>query len=190
VRIFVRNSEECLSNLDHIASVGDADRDAEPNAPVAIGPVSHRRVDEFRIRHDHHDVVVRANDCASRANLFHLAGNPRYFDAVPDGDRSLRQNHQTADEITGDVLQAEADAHADRSSENCQRSEMNPCVFQDKENANDQHDVADDLSNRVLERTIESTLSQQSIKKKAFRSRGDPENRNQKRDEQKNLKKT
>ena len=43
----------------------------------------------------------------------------------------LRQNDQTADEIAGDVLQAETNAYANRARENRQRGEMNSGVFQD-----------------------------------------------------------
>ena len=47
-------------------------------------------------------------------------------------------------------------------------AEMNPGVLKDNENANDQHDVADDLGNRVLERTIESTFARTRLKRKRF----------------------
>ena len=128
--------------------------------------------------------VLRARICS------HLTGDPGYFDAIPDGDRPLGQNHQAADEIAGDILQTEAHAHTDCASENRQSGEMNPGVFQDNENADHQHDVADDLGNRVLERTIEAALRKQPVKKKAFRSRRNPKNRDQERDQQKNLKQT
>ena len=42
----------------------------------------------------------------------------------------------------------------------------------------------------VLERTIESALREQPVKEKAFRSRRDPKNCNQERDQQKKLKQT
>ena len=84
----------------------------------------------------------------------------------------------------------ETDTHSDCASENRQRAEMNSSVLQDNENADYQHDVADDLGNRALERTIESTFSKDSIKKKTLRPRRDPKDGNQKCDQQKNLKKT
>jgi hypothetical protein len=65
---------------------------------------------------------------------------------------------------------------------------MNPGVLKDNEDADNQHNVAYNLGNGVLERTIESTLCKQPVKEKALRSRGDPKNRNQERDQQKNLK--
>ncbi len=156
---------------------------------IAIGPVSHRRIDEFRIRNDHHDVVIRANNRAAGANLLHLAGDPGYLDPISDRDRSFGQNHQAADEIARDVLQTKADAHADRARENRQRAQVNAGIFKDNQNANYEHDVADDLGDGVLEGAIQSTLSEDSIKKKALRPRGDPKNCNQESDKQKNLEK-
>jgi hypothetical protein len=85
-------------------------------------------------------------------------------------------------------LQPEADAHTNRTGENRQRGQMNPGILKDNEDADNQHNVAYDLGNGVLERTIESTLCKQPVKEKALRSRGDPKNRNQERDQQKNLK--
>jgi hypothetical protein len=122
--------------------------------------------------------------------LLHPADDACYLDAISDRDRSLRQNNQTADEIAGDVLKSETDTDPNCAREYSQRGQMNSRVLQDNENANDQDDIADDLGNRVLERTIESTLSKQPVKKKTLRPRRNPEDGNQKRDEQKNLKKT
>ena len=67
---------------------------------------------------------------------------------------------------------------------------MNPSVLQDNENADHQHDVADDLGNRVLERTIESALREQPVKEKAFRSRRNPKTAIRERYQQENLKQT
>ena len=51
-----------------------------------------------------------------------------------------------------------SDADADRAGENRQCPEMDASVLQDDENADDQHDVADDLRNGVLQRAIESAF--------------------------------
>src|SRR5206468_12981068 len=102
----------------------------------------------------------------ARGVLRHSDRARRRVHAVSDSDRSLRQNDQTADEITGDVLQAESDAYANRAGKNRQRSQMNTRVLQDNENANHEDDVAENLGNGVLERTVESTVGKKSIKKK------------------------
>src|SRR4026207_427516 len=143
-------------------------------------PVRDRGVDELRVRHDHGNIIACEDNGAARATLFHSADDPCHFDPISDGDRSFRQNDQTADEITGNVLQPETSTHSDCSSENRQRSQMNSSVLQDNENTDDQDNVADNLGNRVLERTIESTFSKDSIKKKTLRTRRNPEDGNQK----------
>ena len=109
--------------------------------------------------------------------MLHLAGNAGDFDAVTDSDWSFGQNHQTADEIAGDILQAEADPHANRAGENRQCAQVNAGIFQNNQNTNYQHDIADDLGNGVLEGTIQSAIDEKPIEKKAFRPRGDPKNR-------------
>ena len=80
-----------------------------------------------------------------------LAGYPRDLDPVADGDWPFRQNDQAADEIAGDILEPEPDANTDGAGENSQRAEVNAGIVENNENADDQHNVADNLSNRVLE---------------------------------------
>ena len=88
----------------------------------------------------------------------------------PDRDGPFGQDDEAADEIARDILQAEADPYTDRACKDSQRAEMNAGIFQNNQNANYQHDVADDLGDGVLERTIESAVDEKPIKKKAFRS--------------------
>ena len=127
------------------------------------------------------------NDGAARANLLHLTGDARDFDAVADGDRPFGQNDQAADEIAGDVLQTEADADADRAGENGERAEMNAGVLEHDEDADDQDEVADDLRDGVLQGAIEPAVDEEAIEKKTLRARRDPEDGDQQRDEQENL---
>src|SRR5437773_1622724 len=81
---------------------------------------------------------------AAGANLPDCAQDAGYFDAIPDRDRALRQNDQTADEVTGDVLQTKSHTDANRTGKNREGSEMDASVLENKENADHQHDVADD----------------------------------------------
>ena len=130
------------------------------------------------------------NDRASRANLLYLTGDASDFNAVSDGDRSFGENEQTADEITRDVFQTEPHAYTNCAGEYRQRTKVDAGIVENDDDPDDQHDVADDLRNGVLERTIQSTLSEESIKEKALRSRRNPEHGNQQSDKQKNLKET
>src|SRR5437899_6596958 len=167
--IFLGNGQQRIADFCHVDAVCNADRDAEAHAPVAVCPIGYGRIYELRVLIDHHDVVIGANDCAARANMLPLSCNARHFDAVPNSDWSLCQNHQATDEVTGDILQTEPHADANRTGEDSQRSQTNPAVLQDNENAYYQHDVANHLGNRVLQRTIESALGKQPVKKKTLR---------------------
>src|SRR5947207_12747500 len=104
-----------ITDFVHVAPIRDAHGDAKANARIAISPVRHGRVDEFRVGHDHSNVVVRSDHSAAGANQFYLAGYTRHFDAVADRDWSLRQDDETADEIARDILQSEADPATDRA---------------------------------------------------------------------------
>ena len=64
---------------------------------------------------------------------------------------------------------------------------MNSRVLQDNEDSNYQHDVADHLSDGILQRPIEPALRKQPVKEKTFRPGGEPEDRHQQRDQQENL---
>ena len=114
-------------------------------------PIGHRRIYEFRVRHNDGDIVVSYNHCTSRADFPNGAQNACYFDAISNRDRSLGQDDQAADEIAGDVLQTKSDTDTNRTSKNRECGEMDASVLQNKENANYQHDIADDLGNGVLQ---------------------------------------
>jgi len=188
--MFAGGGNQRIAHFVDVAAISDADWNAKTHPRIAVGPVCHRRVDELGVRDDHRDVVVGHDHGAAGPNVLNLAGDAGYFDAVAHRDGPLGQNHQTADKIARDILQTKADAHADRAGKNGQRPEMNAGIIENNKNANDENDVADDLRDRVLQRTIEPALGQETIKEKPFRARRDPEDCNEKRDEQKNLKKT
>ena len=121
------------------------------------------------------------------ANFSHLPDDTGDFDAIANRDRPLRENDETTDEIARDILQTEADADADRARKDRQRLEVNAGVLQDDENANDKDDVGDDLRDCVLERAIEPAMDEEAIEEKALRTRRNPEDEKEQRNEQKNL---
>src|SRR6266513_2754338 len=116
--------DEGLTHFVDVAAVCHAHGQTKPHPFIAIMPVPHRRVDEFRVRHDHSDIVARQNNGTACADLLHST----------------------------------YDAYANCSCKNRQRSQMNTRVLQDNENANHEDDVAENLGNGVLERTVESTV--------------------------------
>ena len=128
--------------------------------------------------------VLRARICCTWPAI------PADFDAVANRNRSLRQNDETADEIAGDILQAEADTDADRAGKNGERAEMDPGVFEDDENADDEDEIADDLRDGVLQRTVEPAVDQKAIEEKTLRARRNPKDRDQQRHQEKNLDET
>ena len=74
-------------------------------------------------------------------------------------------------------MRAEAYTDADGASEDGKRAQMNAGVLENNENADDEDDVADDLRNRVLKRTIEAAVGEKTIKEETFRAGRDPEDR-------------
>src|SRR5947209_13435835 len=64
---------------------------------------------------------------------------------------------------------------------------MNPGVLEDDENADDEDQVADDLSDGVLERAVEAASHKIAIEEEALCSRRDPKNREHQGDQEKKL---
>src|SRR2546421_1421154 len=151
MRVTSAGRDQRLAHFLYVAAISHADRHAEPHSRIEVGPVRHRRIDELRVRHDHRDVVVGQDHGAAGADLLDLPDDTGHFHAVADRDRPLGQNHQSADEIAGDILEPETHADADGAGENSQRAEMNPCVLEHDKNTDDQDEVADNLGDRVLE---------------------------------------
>src|SRR5436190_22999054 len=161
--MLARCGDERLVYFVDVAAVSHAHGNAKPHTWIAIMPVRYRRIDKFRVRHDHRDIIARHDNRAARANLLHSADDACHFYAVPDCDGSFCQNDETADEIAGDVLQTKSNPYANRAGKNRQCSQVNPSVLQHNENADHQDDVAENLGNRVLERAVESTVSKKAI---------------------------
>src|SRR4029453_18420266 len=177
--MLTRSRDERFTYFIYIAPVSYAHWQAKTHSPVAISPVRHWRINEFLVWDDHGDIVVSNNDGAARADLLHLTRDARDFNAITDGDWPFSKNEQTADEVTRNVFQTESQTHTYRAGEYRQRSEMDAGIVQNDNDPDDQHDVADDLRNGVLERTIKPALRQQPVEKKTFRPRGKPKRRHQ-----------
>ena len=107
-----------------------------------------------------------------------LAGDSRHFDTVANRDRSFCEDDEAADEIARDILETEANPHAHRAGKDRQRSQMDPGVIKNNENADDQDDVADNLCDRVLQTAVEPALGQEAVEQEPFGLWGNPENRN------------
>src|ERR687891_1023154 len=177
--MLTRSRDERFTHFIYVASVSYSNRQAKTHSSVAISPVRHWRINEFLVWDDHGDIVVGHNHRTPRADLLHLTGDARDFNAITDGDWPFSKNEQTANEVTRNVFQTESQTHTYRAGEYRQRSEMDAGIVQNDNNPDDQHDVADDLGNGVLERTIKPALRQKPVEKKTFRPRGKPKPRHQ-----------
>src|SRR6476659_9637080 len=156
--MLARCGHQRIAHFVHVAAISYAHRKTKPHTRIAVLPVGYRRIYEFRVRHNDGDIVVSYNHRTPRTDLPNCAQDACYFDTISNRDRPLRQDDQAANEITGDILQAKSDTDANRTSKNRQCSEMDASVLQNKENANHQHDVADDLGKGVLQRPVEPAL--------------------------------
>src|SRR5436190_16932221 len=170
-RMLARRSDECLTYFIHVAAISYSNWQPKTHPRIAVCPVCDRRIDELLIRHDHGDAVVGHDNRAARPNLLYLAGNPRDFNAIADGDRPLGKNEQAADEIACDVFQTKPHTHANRASEYRQCSEMDAGIIQNDDYPDNQNGVADDLRNGVLQSPIESAFDQEASKEETFCAR-------------------
>src|SRR5437870_3590025 len=148
--MLARCRDKRLTHFVHVAAVRYAHRKAKADSPIGVSPVRYRRINEFLVRYDHGDIVVSHDNSAAGTDLPHLTGDARHFDAIADGDRAFGQDEQPADEITGDVFQTEPNAHTDCARKDCERSNMNAGVFQNNNDPNNEHGIANDLCNRML----------------------------------------
>ena len=76
-----------------------------------------------------------------------MPGHPTDFHAVADGNRSFRENDDTADKVTDNILQAKTQAHAHGTGDDGERTEVNAGILyrQVKPQYNDRvtHDALD-----------------------------------------------
>src|ERR1700730_8516569 len=67
---------------------------------------------------------------------------------------------------------------------------MNSSIFENDKNTDNEHDIADDLRNGVLERALQSAVDQDAREKEPLRARGNPKDDDEQRDKQKELNET
>ena len=187
VRAFARGGKERFARFFEIAAVSYANGKPKPDARVAIRPVRHCRLDEFRVWHDHRDVVITPDHGASGANLLDLTRHTRHFDTIADCNRSFGKDNKAAYKVAGDILKTESNADPDRAGKHRQGAKMNPRIIEHDEKADNEDDVAGNLSNRVLQRSVQSALLKEIVKEKVFRFRRKPEYDDEQGDKQKNL---
>src|SRR6185436_7659623 len=98
-----------------LGTVGDADVDVVAALAVGAGPVHHFLRHQLGIGNDDFRPLARAHRRRADADALDLSGQRTDLDQVAHADRSFHDEDQPGYEVVDDVLQAEADAHAERS---------------------------------------------------------------------------
>ena len=103
---------------------------------------------------------------AAQTDLAHLAGHAADFHPVADGDGPFGQDDDAADEIVDDVLEAEADADAQRAGDHRQRTQVEP--HHDQRHVETQSDdaVAHDPGDGKLQRRLHPRSLQHPVHEK------------------------
>src|SRR5580700_1609134 len=107
-------------NLQHdlgIGPVGHPDRQLPAALRFGQGPVDHLAGDKAGVRNDDFSTLECLDRAGANPDAGDLAGVAVDFDDVIDVNRPLKLQDQAGDKIVDDVLQAEAEADADRASE-------------------------------------------------------------------------
>ena len=125
-----------------IVAVAHPDRQLQPDPRIGVAPVDHRVGDQLLVRHQHLDAVAVAHDHIAAAQFLHPAEILRAgaaltgkADHIARLDGTIHEQHEAADEIGGDRLQAETQPQAYRAGEHRQGGEIDARRIQADENA-------------------------------------------------------
>ncbi len=126
-----RLEEQFQSDL-RIIVITHHHREPDAHPLIRVAPVDDRVRNEILIRNQRVDPVAVADDDITPAQLLHPAevfgagaGMPGEADDVTGFYRLVHQQHEPADEVAGDGLQAEAQAETDRARQHVQGGDIN-----------------------------------------------------------------
>src|SRR3546814_6556832 len=118
MRISDWSSDVCSSDLREVTVIGDADRNAQSDVPVGIGPVLHLLRHQVLVR----DQMLLAVPCddghGAHTDLVDCASAAADHDDIAGLDRSVHQQNDPGDEISECLLQTKADGQTGRAREN------------------------------------------------------------------------
>ncbi len=124
-------SQQQLQRQLGVVAIADAHRNAQAHLRMPVAPVDDLVGDHRLVRHQRRHAVAVADDDVAAAQFLDPAeavsagaGGAGEADHVTGLDRLVHQQHETADEVGGDRLQAEAEAEADGAGEHGQRGEV------------------------------------------------------------------
>src|ERR1700730_15687296 len=135
-------SQQDLQSEFRIVAVAHADGQLQADAGISVAPVDDRIRDQLLIGNQHLDAVAIAHHDIAAAQFLDPAeilragaGLTRRAEDVPRLGRSIHQENETADEIGGDRLQAEAQAEADRAGQHGERGKIDAGGVEAHQNA-------------------------------------------------------
>jgi hypothetical protein len=144
-----RGRAQSLLGLVRVVRLRDAQRNVKADPVAAEAPVRHRARDEFRVRHDQMDVVVRADDGRAGSDLDDVAHHLVDLDPVADHHGPLEQDDDSGDEVLHDVLEAEADPDAEGGAEGGEARGVHAHRVQGQHASHDPDEVGEDAPDGV-----------------------------------------
>jgi len=158
-----------------IRSIRHPDRKIESHVPVGVTPIGHSGGDELGIRNDDGNVVVGDDRGRPYRDVHDIAGDRADFDAVADFDGAFDEKDEPADEIIGDVLQAEADPDAEGSGQDRHGTQVDAGRLEDHDQADGNDDVADDCADRQSDSQFHAALGEEACDDPDLQPAGDGE---------------
>src|SRR5262245_26254468 len=113
-----------------------------------MAPIDHGASDQIRIRHNDTNIVAGYHCRAAQVDFGDTSNRATDLDSIANGNGLLSEDDQPANEVADDVLQAEAEADAQRSRQKCERAEIDANRGKRQVNAEDQECVSNDLIDR------------------------------------------
>ena len=123
--------QQCQRNF-RIVAVTDAHRQLQSHLAIRVAPVDDRVGDQVLVGHQRFHAIAIADHDVTAAQLLHPAkilgagaGHAGETDDIARLDRLIEQQHEAADKVAGDGLQAEPQPQTDRAGQYGERREIN-----------------------------------------------------------------
>ena len=113
VRVVQGDPHQDVDDPVGIGAIRRPDPDRDPEDPILVRPVHEVAGDELPVGDDHALVIAVDDRRGPDVDPIDLAGGPGDSHHVADPDRPLEQEDDAADEVGDDLLEAEAEPHAE-----------------------------------------------------------------------------
>mmetsp|Transcript_6962 Transcript_6962/g.29423 ORF Transcript_6962/g.29423 Transcript_6962/m.29423 type:complete len:668 (+) Transcript_6962:319-2322(+) len=146
----------------HVAVVGNLHRRRQQHAGVGQRRVLDALRDQQLVGHDGFLAGERADHGVARLDVADAPLEAVHLDHVADAQRALGQDYEAAHIVGRQLLQAEAQAHAQRAAQHAQRRQVDAGGRQREQQADEQqhraHRVGRDLAHRQVQRLAAQQL--------------------------------